>query len=305
MATDVGGQYRVGRPGQQRQRGSEQQEPGGLARGRGARQLGSVVGDPLLELLLGARWVERRRVRWRRGRCRRRSRHGPADPAASRRNAGVREGNCRPRRCAPTPADAGRRPQYGPTVGGDAAHPAMDAADLVDRALRVGRRGRTSSRRGRCWCAAADPTGRRGSRSARRRPPSPAGAAIAAAGRAVRRRTSTRRRARAGSGGPRRTSAGRGCRGCAARLAGPSGPATMPNRRSPMPSRTVVNPGSATFSTLRWPRATPRLRVLLTRLGRNPSAERSFRRGATDTARPRPCGAARASRTARGSAWRA
>ncbi len=92
----------------------------------------------------------------------------------------------------------------------------------------------------RCWCAAAVPTGRPCTRSARRRRPSRADGATAATGRAVRRRTWRHRRAPAGSGCPRRTSAARACRESARVVRDP---------RRPRPARRC--------SPRRWPADRP------------------------------------------------
>ena len=113
----------------------------------------------------------------------------------------------------------------------------MDSAHLVDSTLRIVRRYRTWSPRGRCWCVAAAPTDRRGSRSARRRPPSRAGAAI---GSSSARNPPTNIEASACTRRIGRSSAnqrGPGVSWIRALLSGPSGPATMPNSARPIARR--------------------------------------------------------------------
>ena len=128
------------------------------------------------------------------------------DRAGRRRSAGGRRGSCRPRRRAPIATGAGRWRR----TGGRRARRRRRARARHARArspARPRRPGRTWWPPGSRRCAAGDATGRRGSRCAGRRLPSPAGAATAAATPAARRRTSRCRRGRAGSRRPRRTSA--------------------------------------------------------------------------------------------------
>ena len=130
--------------------------------------------------------------------------------------------------------------------------------------LRVGRRppDRMWSPRGTCWCVAAAPTGHRGNRSARRRRPWRAGAAIGITAPASLRRTSRRRRAPGGSGGPRRTSAGRGCCGYGPCCRGRRG--RRPGRTARGQVRRGPRPGHSTGSCQRrYRRLTSAMRTLM------------------------------------------
>ena len=199
----------VGRAGEQRNRRVEQQEAGGVAGLRRAAQLRPVgrqrlassatdcggsstpsfaddeadLGDVLVALLAAVR--------------------------GRRRTGGGRAGSCRPRRRGPSAAGAGRRPGR-PDRPGRCRGRCRGPPARGRRRVRRRRRIRTWWRRGTGWFVAGGPTGRRGSRSARRLRPSPADEGTAGRGPGAHRRTSRRRRGRCGSPHPRGTIAGPG-----------------------------------------------------------------------------------------------